>query len=155
MNVLKSEKVSWGRYWQTLWHYRKLLKQIILASLLVQVFGLAIPLCTQVVIDQVMSLKSFVTLNIFAIGFLTLGIWRIALKARRQYLLDYFANRIDLTLISDFISHTLQLPLQFFASRQVEDILSRVQENRKIRMFLTRQVVSATLDAVMVLITRG
>jgi len=155
LNALKNEKVSLGRYWQILWHYRKLLKQIILASLLMQVFGLAIPLCTQVVIDQVISVKSFVTLNVFAVGFLTLGIWRIALKARRQYLLDYFANRIDLTLIGDFISHTLQLPLQFFASRQVEDILSRVQENRKIQMFLTRQVVNATLDAVMVLIYLG
>ncbi len=70
-------------------------------------------------------------------------------------MLDYFANLIDLSLITSFISYTLQLPLQFFASRQVEDIISRVQENRKIQVFLSRQALSVTLDAVMVVIYLG
>ncbi|MBW4611757.1 MAG: ATP-binding cassette domain-containing protein [Desmonostoc vinosum HA7617-LM4] len=155
LDAVKSEKLSWSRYWQTLLHHRKLLRRIILASVLVQVFGLTTPLLAQVVLDRVMSVKNFLNLNVFATGFLILGIWRIILTAQRQYLLDYFANRIDLTLISSFIHHILQLPLQFFASRQVEDITSRVQENRKIQMFLTRQVISAALDAVMVLIYLG
>jgi HlyB family type I secretion system ABC transporter len=149
------EPVSLDRYWQLFWHHQKLLSQIILALVVVQVLGLATPLSTQIILDRVIPLKNFLTLNIFAVGFFILGIWRIALKAQRQFLLDYLANHIDQNLIGGFISHTLQLPLQFFASRQVEDIVSRVQENRKIQLFLCRQAVSATLDMVMVVIYLG
>ncbi len=45
----------------------------------------------------------------------------------RQYLLDHTANKIDITLIVAFINHTLRLPLSFFESRYVGDIISRVQ----------------------------
>ncbi|MBW4645368.1 MAG: ATP-binding cassette domain-containing protein [Goleter apudmare HA4340-LM2] len=152
---LNREQVSLERYWQLFWHHRKLLRQIILVSVLVQVLGLATPLGTQVILDQLTTLNSFLTLNVFAVGFCILGIWRIALKSQRQFLLDYLANRIDLNLIGGFINYTLQLPLQFFASRQVEDIVSRVQENRKIQVFLCRQAVTTTIDMLMVVIYLG
>ncbi|MBE9006220.1 ATP-binding cassette domain-containing protein [Fortiea sp. LEGE XX443] len=154
-HALASENISLSRYWQTLQPYRQLIQQIILVSLVVQVFGLAIPLLTQAVIDQVVPLKNFATLNAFALGFLCLGVWRIVLTAQRQYLLDYFANRIDTSLIGGFIKHTLQLPLQFFTSRRVEDILSRVQENRKIQEFLTRRAISSVIDAFMIVVYLG
>ncbi|MEH2301717.1 MAG: cysteine peptidase family C39 domain-containing protein [Nostoc sp.] len=80
-NAPKGKKLFLGCYWQTLWHYQKLLRQIILTSLLVQVFRLATLLSTQVVIDQVMNVKSFFTLNIFAICFL---IWDEATSTARQ-----------------------------------------------------------------------
>ncbi|WGV28408.1 cysteine peptidase family C39 domain-containing protein [Halotia branconii] len=154
-HLLKSEKVSLRRYWHILGRHRKLLRQLIFASLLVQVFGLATPLCTQVVIDQVIPLKDFATLNVVAIGLLCLSIWRNIITAQRQYLLGYLANHVDINLIGNFITHTLQLPLQFFASRQVQDIISRVQENRKIQLFLTHQVISASIDAFMAFIYLG
>jgi ATP-binding cassette subfamily B protein len=153
--ALKSEKVSLGRYGQVLWHYRQLLKQIILASLLVQVFGLAAPLLTQVVIDELIPSKNLDTLNIFAVGYLCLGIWRNILVLQHQYLLDYLASRIDINLIGSFIHYTLQLPLQFFASRPVEDIVSRVQENHQIQQFMTRRAIGASIDALMVLTYLG
>ncbi len=73
----------------------------------------------------------------------------------RQYLLDYFSNQVDLTLISGFISHTLSLPLQFFAARHVGDIVTRVQENHKVQLFLTRQAITAGLDATMAFVYVG
>jgi len=148
-------KLSLSRYWQTLQPYRNLLQYIILVSLVIQVFGLAVPLLTQIVLDQVIPLKSISSLNAFALGFLCLGVWRIILTAQRQYLLDYFANRIDINFIGGFIKHTLQLPLQFFALHQVEDILGRVPENRKIQQFLSRQAITGTVDVVMIVVYLG
>jgi HlyB family type I secretion system ABC transporter len=151
----KSEKISLGRYFESFWHYREILGQIILASILLQFFGLATPLLTQVVLDRVLPFQNFLTLNIFAASFLIFGIWRIALAAVRQHLLDYLGNCIDLTLIGSFIRHTLQLPLQFFASRQIGDIITRVQENRTIQQFITRQALNTTLDALMAIAYLG
>lgn len=154
-HTLKSEAVSWGRYKDIFWHYRKLIGPIILSLILVQLFGLATPLFTQIVIDQVIPRQDFETLNIFIFSFLGLGIWRTVLIAQRQYLLEYVANRIDFNLIGSFINYTLRLPLQFFASRQVEDILSRVPDNSKIQFFLTQQAIGTIIDVFMVVIYLG
>ncbi len=135
-----------------IWPYRAAIAQILILSLLIQIFGLVTPLFTQVILDQVVVSKSIVTLHVFAIGLLLFSVWRSLLGATRQYLLDYLSNRIDLTLISGFISHTLSLPIKFFESRQVGDILTRVQENQKIQAFLTRQAITAWLDALMAVV---
>ena len=73
----------------------------------------------------------------------------------RSYLLDYFANRLDLTLMTAFMRHTLRLPLKFFEDRHVGDILTRIQENSKIQQFLVRQAVSVWLDAAMAFVYIG
>jgi HlyB family type I secretion system ABC transporter len=135
-----------------IWPYRATIAQILVISLLIQMFGIVTPLFTQVILDQVVVSKSIVTLHVFAIGLLLFSVWRSLLGATRQYLLDYLSNRIDLTLISGFISHTLSLPIKFFESRQVGDILTRVQENQKIQSFLTRQAITAWLDALMAVV---
>ncbi|MGB5959942.1 MAG: cysteine peptidase family C39 domain-containing protein [Coleofasciculaceae cyanobacterium] len=151
----QSEKNSLGRFWQLLWPYRGIIGQIVLASLLLQVFGLVTPLFTQIILDKVVVNKSFVTLHVFALGLILFGIWRTGLTAIRQYLLDYFSNRLDLIFISGFINHTLRLPLKFFESRQVGDIITRVQEAQKIQVFLTKQAVSTWLDTLMVFVYIG
>ena len=150
-----TEKQSLGSFLSVIWPYRFLIGQIILASLLIQLFGLITPLFTQVILDRVVVSKSLVTLNVFAIGLLLFGVWRIGMTAIRQYLLDYFANRLDLTLMSGFISHTLMLPLKFFELRSVGDIITRVQENQKLQTFLTRKAVTAWLDALLVFVYIG
>ncbi len=150
-----TQKNSLGRFWKLLWPYRSLLGQIILASVLLQIFGLVTPLFTQIILDRVVVNKSLVTLNVFAIGLVIFGFWQIGTGATRRYLLDYFANRLDVTFVSAFINHTLRLPLKFFESRQVGDIITRIQETRKIQSFLTRQAVSTWLDTIMVFVYVG
>lgn len=142
-----NEKVSLGQFWNAVLPFRSLIWQIVGLSLLIQVFGLLSPMFTQIILDQVVVQKSFPTLNVFVLGLLLFSIWRIGLTATRQYMLDYFSNRFDLTLISGFINHTLLLPLKFFESRRVGDIITRVQENRKVQLFITRQAILAWLDA--------
>ncbi|MEA5466589.1 peptidase domain-containing ABC transporter [Leptothoe sp. PORK10 BA2] len=138
-----------------LWPYRSLIIQIILASLLIQIFGLVTPLLTQVILDRVVVQRSVVTLNVFAIGLLIFGLWQVGLAAVRQYLLDYFSNRLDLSLLSGFVKHTLKLPLKFFDFRHVGDITTRVDEGQKIQLFLTRQLVIVWLDVVMMIVYIG
>jgi len=150
-----TQKSSLGRFRGVLWPHRSVLLQIILASLLLQVFGLITPLFTQIILDQVVVQKSLITLHVFAVGLLLFNIWSIGLGTIRQYLLDYVSNRLDLTLISGFISHTLMLPLKFFEQRQVGDVITRVQENQQIQLFLTRQAVVVWLDALMIFVYLG
>jgi ATP-binding cassette, subfamily B, bacterial HlyB/CyaB len=139
-------QTSLGRYFSALLPYRGLIVQVVLVSLLIQIFGLFSPLFTQIILDKVVVQKSLPSLNVFVLGLLLFGIWSVGMGAVRQYLLSYFSNRLDLTLVSGFIRHTLLLPLKFFESRRVGDIMTRVQENQKIQRFLIGQVVMAWLD---------
>lgn len=137
---------SLHRYVQAISPYRSIILQIILFSLLIQIFGLVTPLFTQIILDQVVVQKSFMTLHVFAIGLLMFSLWEIGLSSVRQYLLSYLSNRLDLTLISGFIKHALSLPLKFFESRRVGDVITRVQENQKIQRFLVGQMVLSWLE---------
>lgn len=155
LKTVKSEKISPRYLWHVFWRHHNPIGRIILASVLLSVFGLATPVFTQVILDQVIPQKNLIALNIFAAGFLLFGIWHIALSAVRQYLLDYFSNRMELVSIGGFMSHLLRLPLQFFGARQVGDIVTRIQENRKIQQFLSRQAVSTILDSLMAFVYLG
>ncbi|ELS03808.1 ABC-type bacteriocin transporter [Xenococcus sp. PCC 7305] len=148
LSEMPEEKRSLGRFFNLLVSYRSLGLQIILASFLIQIFGLVLPLFTQIILDQVVVNRSQSTLNIFVIGALMFGIGKIVLSSVREYLLSYLANRLDLTMISGFIKHALTLPLKFFESRRVGDIITRVQENQKIQRFLIGQVLLSWLDLV-------
>ena len=150
-----SQRASLGQFWKVLWPYRSILGQIVVLSLLMQLFGMVSPIFTQVILDQVVVQKSLTTLNVFVIGALLFGVWQLSLGAVRQYLLDYFSNRLNLTLVSGFVNHALRLPLSFFENRQVGDILTRVGENQKIQAFLMRQAISTWLDALMAVVYLG
>lgn len=155
LKEMPEEKRSLSRFFGLLLPYQATGAQIIGASLLIQLFGVVVPLFTQIILDQVVVNKSLTTLNVFAIGLLLFGVWGVGLSAIRQYLLSYLANRLDLTMISGFIRHTLLLPLSFFETRHVGDILTRVSENEKIQRFLLGQVVLAWLDFFMGFIYLG
>ncbi|HEY9663071.1 MAG TPA: peptidase domain-containing ABC transporter, partial [Allocoleopsis sp.] len=90
--------------------------------------------------------RSELTLTAIGLGLVIFGLFRVIMTGLRQYLLYHTANRIDLALIVGFINHAFRLPLRFFESRYVGDILSRVEENHKIQRFLAGQSLSITLD---------
>ena len=142
------EKRSLGRFVSLLWPYRHLGLQIILASVLIQIFALVSPLFTQIILDQIVVTKSQSTLNVMVIGALIFGLWGMGVSSVRSYLLSYLSNRLDLSMVGGFIKHALNLPLKFFESRRVGDIITRVQENQKIQHFLIGQVMLSWLNLV-------
>jgi len=144
------------------WQFFELIKphglvmlEVFFASIFIQIFGLITPLFTQLILDRVVVQRSELTLTAVGLGLLIFSLFRVAMTGLRQYLLDHTANRIDVALILGFIRHTLRLPLNFFESRYVGDIVSRLQENRKIQRFLSGEALSILLDLITVFIYLG
>lgn len=135
--------------------YGLVLFEVFIASLLIQIFGLITPIFTQLILDRVVVQRSELTLFAVGLGLLIFGIFKVMMMGLRQYLLDHTSNKVDLALIVGFIRHTLRLPLSFFESRYVGDIISRVQENRKIQRFLSGEALSILLDLLTVFIYVG
>ncbi|WP_427157336.1 peptidase domain-containing ABC transporter [Aliinostoc sp. HNIBRCY26] len=135
--------------------HSRVLLEVFAASVLIQLLGLITPLFTQLLLDRVIVQGSTLTLNAVGLGLVIFGLFRVAVNGLRQYLLDHTANRISVSLLVGFIKHTFRLPLAFFESRYVGDIVSRVQENQKIQRFLTGEALSIILDLLTVFVYVG
>lgn len=153
----KTEEAStpFWHFFELTKHHRLVLLEIFVTSILIQLFGLILPLFTQLLLDRVVVQRSTLTLTAVGLGMLLFGLFQVAMTGLRQYLLDHTANRVDLSLIVGFISHVFRLPLHYFESRYVGDIIARVQENRKIQQFLTGEALSIVLDLLTVFVYWG
>lgn len=142
----QNQDVGLWKFFELLKPHYKILLEIFIASVLMQLFGLVTPVFTQLLLDRVLVQGSVATLNAVGLGMLVFGFFSIAMNGVRTYLLSHTANRVSISMLVGFIKHTFRLPLSYFESRYVGDIVSRIQENQKIQSFLTGQTLSIVLD---------
>jgi HlyB family type I secretion system ABC transporter len=128
------------------------LAQILGASLLLQVLGLALPLFTQVLVDQILPLQMVDVMAILGIGIVFVTLAQAVTAYLRSALLIYLEARVDSQLMLGFFEHVLTLPFSFFQQRNSGDLLMRLGSNTIIRELLTNQAVAAVLDGSLVLI---
>ncbi|AFZ23103.1 ABC-type bacteriocin/lantibiotic exporter with N-terminal double-glycine peptidase domain [Cylindrospermum stagnale PCC 7417] len=128
--------------------YRKVLTEVLVASIVIQVFGLVNPLVTQVIIDKVIVGNSPDTLEVFGIFLLVVAVAEAVLTNLRTHLFTDTTNRIDLSLGSEVINHLLRLPLSYFECRPVGELATRIHELENIRSFLTGTALTVVMDAV-------
>lgn len=128
--------------------YRKLLLEVLAVSLVLQVFGLVTPLFFQVITDKVLVHRGLSTLDVIAIGLLTVSVFEVALSALRSYVFSHTTSRIDVELGARLFRHLLALPMAYFQARRVGDSVARVREIENIRSFLTGNALTLVLDIV-------
>jgi ATP-binding cassette, subfamily B, bacterial len=132
-------------------HTPGLLLQILGTSLLLQLFGLALPILTQVLIDRVLPLQITSVMPILGIGMVILVLAQMVTTYLRAALLIYLQGRVDARMMLGFFDHLLALPFHFFEQRTTGDLLMRLGSNAIIRETLTSQTLSIILDGAFVL----
>jgi ATP-binding cassette, subfamily B, bacterial HlyB/CyaB len=147
-NGEQSEKFSIWWFLPSLLKYRKVLIEVFISSFFLQLFGLANPLLTQVIIDKVLGQRSIETLNVLGVFMIGVALFEALLGGLRTYLFVDTTNRIDLSLGSEVIDHLFRLPLSYFDNRRVGDIAGRVNELANIRQFVTGTALTVVLDAI-------
>ena len=149
---VEESKTTFGRFLPLLRPYRALLFEIFVASLVLQLFGLATPIFTQVIVDRALVHQSASMLNVLLIGMLIIAVFQTATAALRYYLLVHTTRRIDMQMVVNFYTHVLSLPMRYFEERKVGDILKRFNENARIRDFLTGRALGVMLDCLMIFV---
>lgn len=142
------KKFDWRWFLPAIQKHRRVLIEVFIASFFVQLFGLANPLVTQVIIDKVLVKNSPHSLNVLGILLVVVAVFEALLSSFRTYLFVDTTNRIDLTLGTQVIDHLLRLPLKYFDRRPVGELATRVNELENIRQFLTGTALTVVLDAV-------
>ena len=126
--------------------YRKLFGEVLLASFFIQLFALITPLFFQVVIDKVLVHRGLTTLDVLAVGMLTVALFEVVLGGLRTYVFAHTTNRVDVELGARLFHHLMSLPLAYFEARRVGDSVARVRELENIRNFLTGSSVTVVID---------
>jgi subfamily B ATP-binding cassette protein HlyB/CyaB len=138
--------LSW--FVPAVWKYRRIIAEILAASFVIQIFGLATPLFTQVIIDKVLMHKSISTLHVLAAGMLLMIVFEAILSVLKTHLLAHTSNRIDVALGARLFRHLLHIPLRYFEVRRVGDTVARVRELENIRQFITGSSINVVLDLI-------
>ena len=146
---------------QTLWRhgipYKSLLRSAVIAFGLSLVAGALIPLLSQSLIDEGVSFGDFSL--IIALGIAQLGLYlgRTAFMVVEHLSLVHLGGRVSLSVVSHFLAKLLRMPVRFFETIQVGDVLTRVGDHRRIDNFLTSSVVrvpgSLVYAAMLMLVT--
>ncbi|MFO0589092.1 MAG: peptidase domain-containing ABC transporter [Polyangiaceae bacterium] len=134
---------------------RGALSKVLVASAVIQGFGLALPVLTQAVIDELLPSARGDLLSLagagIAIGAVAFG----AVSWLRSRMLVALQGALDEELMMGHFRHVLTLPYAFFQQRSTGDLLGRLHANQDIREILTGQTISLVLDGSMVLVYLG
>ncbi|KAB2912149.1 MAG: peptidase domain-containing ABC transporter [Dechloromonas sp.] len=144
----ESEKTGFGFKWfiPELLKHKAIWRDVLLASLAIQLVGLATPLFTQVIIDKVIVHQTHSTLLALGVALVMFMLFTSGMSWLRQYLVLHTGNRIDAVLGSQVFRHLLRLPLGYFEQRPTGTLVARLQGVETIREFVSGAAVTLILD---------
>ncbi len=126
--------------------HKKIWRDVLLASLVIQLIALVTPLCTQAVIDKVVVHQTMNTLYVIAFALVIFMLFTAVLTWLRQYLVIHTGNRIDAALGAAVFSKLFRLPTRYYENRPTGVIAARLHGIESIREFITGAAVSLILD---------
>lgn len=145
-------KGTFSRFFGLIKPQATLMINIFFASLVFTLLGIGGAFYYQLLVDEVLQYNLVTTLHVLSISFIILGIFRILLNAFRTQLLIYLAQRIDIPLMLGYYEHVINLPLNFFATRKVGEIISRFNDATNIREAISGSTLTIMIDTVMVIV---
>ena len=143
---LSRERFGFGWFIPQLLKHRRIFRDVLIASLAIQLMGLATPLFTQVVIDKVIAHHTLNTLTVIGIGLAVFLVFTAAMSWVRQYLVLHVGNRIDAVLGLQVFEHLFRLPPRYFERRPTGVLVARLQGVETIRQFVASAAVTLMLD---------
>jgi subfamily B ATP-binding cassette protein HlyB/CyaB len=126
--------------------HRTIWRDVLVASLAIQLIGLATPLFTQVIIDKVVVHHTQSTLIAVAIALVMFLAFNALMTGMRQYLIIHTGNRVDAVLATSVFRHLFRLPLPYFETRPTGVTVARLHGVETIREFITGAAISFVLD---------
>ncbi len=116
---------------------RKFIVQLILGLLTGSLIQLTLPFLTQSIVDVGISTQNIQFIYLVFAGQMMLFISRTAVDFIRRWILLHLSTRINISLISDFLSKLFKLPMSFFEGKMIGDILRRIEDHSRIERFLS------------------
>ena len=149
---MKREDGLTKKFWELIRPQRGLLVNIFLSSILITIFGIVGSFYFKFLLNTVIpnDLKS--TLNMFSIGLIVLTVFSVLTSAFRRQLLIHFSQKLDIPLMLGYYDHIVNLPMEFFQTRTVGEVISRLDDAYKIRSAISGATLTVMIDGFMMII---
>jgi subfamily B ATP-binding cassette protein HlyB/CyaB len=126
--------------------HKSIWRDVLWASLALQLVGLSTPLFTQVVIDKVVVHHTQNTLWVVGIALALFMVFSAVMTWMRQYLVLHTGNRVDAVLGQAVFRHLVRLPMPYFEHRQTGVLVARLHGVEQVREFVSGAAVTLLLD---------
>ena len=142
-------KGLFSRFFHLLLPQKKLLLHIFVASLVYTILGIVGAFYFKELIDSVLADGLRKTLMTLSIGVILLNVFKVILNAFRSHLLLYLSQKLDIALLLGYYRHVIELPMNFFGTRKVGEIISRFNDAGKVRDTISGATLTIMIDTIM------
>jgi ATP-binding cassette subfamily B protein len=140
LHLKKGNRIGFlGKYFL---QYKRFFTQLILGLIAGSLLQLLLPFLTQAIVDMGIKQKDIGFVWLILTGQLMLLLGRTAIDFIRRRILLHISTRINISLISDFFIKLMKLPMGFFDTKLLGDLLQRIEDHRRIEQFLTAQTLN-------------
>ena len=150
----ESDKTRISYLFSYLKPYRRYITQLFLGMILGSLLQLIFPFLTQSIVDKGIASRNLGFITLVLIAQIVLLLSRLSVEFIRSWILLHISSRINISLISDFLIKLMKLPIGFFDTKMIGDILQRIGDHNRIESFLTGTSLS-TLFSLINLIVFG
>lgn len=132
--------------------YQKMVVQLLLGMLGGSILQLIFPFLTQAIVDQGIGHHDMNFIQLILVAQLVLVFSRTLIEVIRRFILLHISSRINIALISDFLAKLMRLPMRFFDSKMAGDLIRRIEDHKRIELFLTQSVLNILFATLTILI---
>ena len=147
-NDVKEGERSFGFLLGYIYQYRNYFVQILLGLFICSILQLALPFLTQNIVDVGIKNKDLDFIWLILIGQLVITVSRTIIDFIRRWLLLHISMRINISLVSDFFIKLFLLPMSFFDTKLMGDLMQRIGDHSRVNSFLTQQALNVAFSLV-------
>ena len=143
------QKMGIRQLWTRISGLGKALTTLVMLSILLQIFMLLSPYYIQLVVDEVLISFDTSLLVVLASGFSLLLFFNIITKGIRSWLILRLSSQLSLQMGANLLRHLLRLPMSYFETRHIGDLVSRFGSLGQVRERMTTGLVETIVDGIM------
>jgi ATP-binding cassette subfamily B protein len=148
----KQKKTNLLYLFKYLHPYKKQLIQLFIGLLIGSIIQLFFPVLTQAIVDYGIGNMNLSFIHLILLAQLVLVLSSSLVDVIRRWILLHISTRVNVSLISDFLVKMMKLPMRFFDSKLVGDLIQRIDDHERVESFLTSTVLNSLFSVITIIV---
>ncbi len=142
------DKTGFSFLFKYLRPYKRFIIQLFLGLILGSLLQLIFPFLTQSIVDVGINNQDIDFVTLILVAQLMLYFSRTAVEFIRSWILLHIGTRMNISILSDFLIKLMKLPISFFDTKMIGDLLQRIDDHKRIEVFLTSSTLNILFSMV-------
>jgi len=148
----KTDKRKLSQVFNYLHRYKQLIIQLLLGLFVATFLMIVFPFFLQAIVDEGIKTQDIHLVALIMIAWIILFLSQMAIEYIRGYILLHIGQRVNISLLSDFLIRITKQPIGYFDGKTIGDLLQRIYDNERIERFLTSTVLNSIFSILSIVI---